>query len=210
MSGLVDPNTVKQLSKIAGVDAIVTGTVTPFGDSIRVSVKVIATDTAKIITASNGDIPKTKAIEDLIERGIETAITSTPTTPKPSVKAQYIAEAQGFLFELQGCKLSGGNVQCKLLVTNNEKVDRELQIYTDYTRIFDNFGNVYGADTVQLGNKKSGWYVELKLVSGIPTKSILDFSNVSPEATSIAALEIGVYSEGKRFTAKFRNIPLSR
>jgi TolB-like protein len=53
MSDLVDPNTVKQLGKIAGVDAIVTGTVTPFEDSIRVSVKVIATDTAKILGVVN-------------------------------------------------------------------------------------------------------------------------------------------------------------
>ena len=36
MSGLVDPKTIKELGRIAGVDAIVTGTITPFGDSVRV------------------------------------------------------------------------------------------------------------------------------------------------------------------------------
>ncbi|MEO0266388.1 MAG: FlgO family outer membrane protein [candidate division WOR-3 bacterium] len=66
MSGLVNPKTVKQLEKIAGVDVIVTGSVTPFGDSIRVSAKVIVTDTARVIGASSGDIPKTKAIEELL------------------------------------------------------------------------------------------------------------------------------------------------
>lgn len=71
-SGLVDPGTIKQLGQIAGVDAIVTGTVTPFGDSIRISGKVIATDTAKVIATAKGDIAKTKAIEELLEKGIET------------------------------------------------------------------------------------------------------------------------------------------
>ncbi|MEW6001964.1 MAG: FlgO family outer membrane protein [Nitrospirota bacterium] len=73
ISGLVDPNTVKKLGQIAGVDAIITGSVTPFGDSIRATVKVIATDTAKMIGAAKGDIAKTKAIEELLARGIESA-----------------------------------------------------------------------------------------------------------------------------------------
>lgn len=72
LSGLVDPTTVKQMGQIAGVDAIVTGSVTPFGDSIRVSAKVIATDTARIIASAKGDLAKTKAIEELLAKGIET------------------------------------------------------------------------------------------------------------------------------------------
>ncbi|MDQ7838693.1 MAG: FlgO family outer membrane protein [Thermodesulfobacteriota bacterium] len=72
ISGLIDPNTVKKLGQIAEVDAIITGSITPFGDSIRATVKVIATDTAKMIGAAKGDIDKTKAIEELLARGIET------------------------------------------------------------------------------------------------------------------------------------------
>jgi TolB-like protein len=71
MSGLVDPNTVKKLGQIAGVDAIVTGTVTAFGDSIRVTCKVIATDTARIIGGSRTDIAKTKTINDLLGSEIQ-------------------------------------------------------------------------------------------------------------------------------------------
>ncbi len=71
MSGLLDPKTVKKLRQIAAVDAIVTGSVTPFGDSVRVSCKVISTDTAKVIGAVKGDIAKTKAIEELLQKGIK-------------------------------------------------------------------------------------------------------------------------------------------
>lgn len=71
-TGIIDPQTAKKLGQIAGVDALITGTVTPFGDSIRISVKVLDTATAKVIGASAGDIARTKAIEELLSRGIET------------------------------------------------------------------------------------------------------------------------------------------
>lgn len=83
-TGIIDPQTARKLGQIAGVDALITGTITPFGDSVRLSVKVLATDTAKIIGASSGDIAKTKAIEELLARGIETGQPSTPQAFVPS------------------------------------------------------------------------------------------------------------------------------
>ena len=51
-SWFLEPKAVEKFGKISGVDAIVTGTVTPLGDSVRVSAKVIAIDTADIIAAA--------------------------------------------------------------------------------------------------------------------------------------------------------------
>jgi hypothetical protein len=224
LSGLVNPETVKQLGKIAGVDAIVTGTVTPFGDSIRVSVKVITTDTAKIITASTGDIPKTKAIEELIAKGIESPTAPaptapvTPTTPKPSRAATYIAKNQDFVFEVKECKLSGDEVQCIFFVTSKER-DREVNIYGSAqgyvnppSRMFDNLGNGYSANKIRVANVEGRSSADITLISEVPTKGILTFSGVSPEATSVSALEISFYnrSENKALKATLRNIPLSR
>jgi len=70
LSGLVDRKTVQKIGTIAGVQCLVTGTLTPFGDSIRLAVKVLDTSTAKVIGGSRGDIAKTKAIEELLIRGI--------------------------------------------------------------------------------------------------------------------------------------------
>src|SRR5579864_936753 len=64
-SGIIDPLTARRLGQIAGVEAIVTGSITPLGDSVRLSVKVLDTGTAKVIGATTGDIPKTKAVEEL-------------------------------------------------------------------------------------------------------------------------------------------------
>jgi TolB-like protein len=71
MSGLADPTTIKKLGKIAGADALVTGSLTPFGDSIRISCKAIDTSTAKVIGVAKGDIAKTDAIATLLKLGIK-------------------------------------------------------------------------------------------------------------------------------------------
>src|SRR5712664_187432 len=46
-TGLIDPETARQLGKIAGVDTLVTGTITSaFGDTVRVLVKALDVETA--------------------------------------------------------------------------------------------------------------------------------------------------------------------
>lgn len=64
--GLIDPATARKLGLIAGVDALLTGTITPFGDSVRLSVKMLDSASAEVIDANRGNIPKTKAIEELL------------------------------------------------------------------------------------------------------------------------------------------------
>ncbi len=39
-TGIIDPDTARKIGKIAGVDGLITGTLTPFGDSIRITLKV--------------------------------------------------------------------------------------------------------------------------------------------------------------------------
>jgi TolB-like protein len=65
-TGLIDPATAKKLGQMIGADALVTGSMTPFSESIRVTVKVIATDTARIVAADDVDLPKTRTISQLM------------------------------------------------------------------------------------------------------------------------------------------------
>ncbi|MCI5207492.1 MAG: hypothetical protein D3910_01570 [Candidatus Electrothrix sp. ATG2] len=83
-TGVINPDTARKLGKIAGVEALVTGTLTPFGDSVRISVKILDTTTAEIVEANRGNIAKTQAIEELLARGIVTvSMTSGSTKPTP-------------------------------------------------------------------------------------------------------------------------------
>src|SRR5262245_23781666 len=52
-TGLIDPATARRLGQIAGAEALLTGSMTPFSESVRIAVKVLATDTARIIAADN-------------------------------------------------------------------------------------------------------------------------------------------------------------
>lgn len=65
-AGLTDTQSVMKLGQIAGLDALVTGTITPFGETVRLSVKVMDASTALIVAAASADIPKTKGIGDLL------------------------------------------------------------------------------------------------------------------------------------------------
>jgi TolB-like protein len=77
-SGLVDPEKAKKLGQFAGLDAIVIGTVTPLSGTIRVTVKVLATDSAKLLAATSADIPKTNSIRDVMGEPEISEPTPTP------------------------------------------------------------------------------------------------------------------------------------
>ncbi len=217
ITGIIDPTTARKLGQIAGVDALVTGTITPFGDSVRISVKILDAATAKVIGASSGDIAKTKAIEELLGKGIETGLSAAPETLEPPSKTQQRVEVQNFVTELQSCKASGQTVTCYLLITNKGN-DKTLYFnYRGYRhiRIIDDAGNEYQATRYQLGDKigeAPHGNVSNLLVSGIPTKINLTIENVSIRPRKIALLEIGCSTGdyGKDFLIQLRNIPLSR
>ncbi len=84
-TGLIDPQTARKLGQIAGVEALITGTITPFGESVRLSAKILDAETAKVIGANTGDIPKTEAIKELLGKSITTD-TGTESDRKTTFK----------------------------------------------------------------------------------------------------------------------------
>lgn len=157
-SGLVDPSTIKKIGQISGVDALITGSVTPFGDNIRVTCKVIATDTAKIITADKTELAKTKAIDELLSRGIQVASSNPsgnqskkqppppiPVFPEIKDKLPDPIEIDNFVFQLKEAKMSSGEVTMVLEATNKLKkrlLDFDFGVRDNY--MTDDFGNTYG------------------------------------------------------------------
>ena len=159
MSGLVDPNTVKKLGQIAGVDAIITGSVTPFGDSIRISCKVIATDTARMITAAKGDIAKTKAIEELLSRGIDTGqVSSSSPSYAPSTGGMQSKRVGDITVTVKRITVAKGRVTVLLDFLNHS--DKNLRLHTrNYgTSLTDEKGNTlsdHGGGGVTLNRNSS-------------------------------------------------------
>jgi len=68
--GLVDPNTIAKLGNVKGIDAIVSGSLTPQGDNMRVFINVLQLETASVIAAVRGDISLNPTIIEMSERGV--------------------------------------------------------------------------------------------------------------------------------------------
>jgi len=93
--GLVDPQNAKKLGQLAGLDAIMFGTVVPFGNGYRLNIKVITTDTAKIVVASRGSFSKSDTLDSLAGVNNEAASSDTTSdqeasdTPPPPKQKKY-------------------------------------------------------------------------------------------------------------------------
>jgi TolB-like protein len=102
-TGLIDPATARKLGKIAGVDALVTGTLTPFGDNVRVTVKVLDSDTADIIDAAKSKFAKTQAIDEMLGKEITVMLpirdNGKKTEASPKIVPPKKGESSGTFFD---------------------------------------------------------------------------------------------------------------
>ena len=130
-NGLIDPSTARELGKVAGVGVLITGTITPFGDTVRLSVKALDSDSARVDAAISRNIPKTPTIIELLNQGPSEAAfpkqqTSTPPKPSTSVvvpdtsstTADRIFESHNVRFEMNSCVRSYTTISCTLSITN--------------------------------------------------------------------------------------------
>ena len=88
VSGLMDPDTVKQLGHFAGVDAIIIGKNTPQLDTVRVTIQVLATDSGKLVGAARGDLSKTVFIQQLLNDDVH----AHEPTPKSEADSNVFAK----------------------------------------------------------------------------------------------------------------------
>jgi len=229
-TGIIDPQTARKLGQIAGVDALITGTITPFGDTVRVTVKILDTNTARVIGATSGDIAKTKAIDELLSKGISGNSQNQGSSTVPVqqsgqgsfLKSAFKVDVNDLTFQVQDCKLTGDKLLCNVLVTNNLE-DRDIYIYTSSydneqmrTRMIDQDGNENGVAIVQTGDRswsteKGQGQLNKIFPSGIPTRVSFWFKNITMPVTSIT-IDIAfatLISGWKYFRAQLKKIPVS-
>ena len=212
-TGLIDPQTARKLGQFAGVDALVTGSITPLGESFRLAVKVLDVETAKMITATSGNIPATPQLIEIENRSISGSSGNRERTTTPPSEPTQSASAKGFTFSNPSCKRAGTTVTCNLLITSNGE-DRYLSFYADWnnnqTKIIDDIGNEYTARKAQLGEENTTQYISNTFLSDIATKVWFRFDEVASEATTVSFVFCGS-SNGLHtpFYVKFRNLPIT-
>jgi peroxiredoxin/TolB-like protein len=116
--GLVNPENAKKLGQFAGVDAILTGTVTILDDSFILVVKAISSDTAEVVAAGKITSKQTVEIQQLLKRGVEASGASIPSASgAPVVPAlnRIGSLSVGDTFELKFRSTDGRDVDLSAL-----------------------------------------------------------------------------------------------
>ena len=68
--GIIEEKGIKKMGQVLGVDAIVTGSMTDLGNTIKINARLIGVESAKIFAVAATDIPKTGMVADLIAKKV--------------------------------------------------------------------------------------------------------------------------------------------
>lgn len=91
MPDTLTPDAVKKIGQAANVDVLITGVVTPLGDTLRISCRIIDADTARVIGSFRGDLNRTKALDTLLAGNAEPGV---KPAQEPSEKSATIAASR--------------------------------------------------------------------------------------------------------------------
>lgn len=214
VTGLIDPATARKLGQIAGVDALVTGTITPFSDSVRLTAKVLDLSTARALGVSAIDLPRTKAIDDLLGRNIDVPGTNETGSKSAANSATSPArlpsvEQNDLLFVIKACAAKGEHVICSGSVTNKNNKIRNFAvgIRQGRTAIIDNNGNSYDSDRAAIGQMDG--VNQTQLMPDLPTNFYIEFPRADSSATQVN-LVLSYVEYINEYRVLIRNIPLKQ
>lgn len=161
-TGLLNPKTTKKLGDMSGVQALAIGTITVIGDRIRINARLVETSSARTISAAAVWIPKTQALNELLESPIESgplcggALGATTQGSKGNVtgsvgfnspklsnrKGSYSAE--GLRFFVQNISRTSDSTAVNLVlgIVNENKESLPLIFVRPRASLVDNNGNV--------------------------------------------------------------------
>jgi TolB-like protein len=215
-TGIIDPATARKLGQVAGVDALVTGTLAPLSDSVHISAKVLDTETAKMLGGVTVDIPKTRTVEELLANGVSNcgptptrdqngaqgSETATPSSQK--VNTVSTAQIGSFKFSVQACRRDGDRVGCFGSVVNQDSTAKPLEFLSDArSYMIDNLGNESQQSYVRFQLGSGGGFAELE--PQLPMNIWISAPGLPNEGTSVSLVLSTQQPSGK---ITFRNIPI--
>ncbi len=222
-TGVIDASTAKQVGKVVGVDAVVTGSITDLQSYVAINCRLIDVITGKIFAAAQAQIVKDDDVKkvlatrtahplgDRAEDSDESADGSTRPSAHLPQSTSRIELAQGFQFELDGCRFVGDAVVCEVLITNLEG-DRDLLFLPRDSRLIDSSGNEALAEQLTVGARRFEAWIrgQVSLASGILTRVHLRFEGIKPSSNRASLVEVVSNLKGELIRVQFRNVPLSR
>ncbi|MEM1182764.1 MAG: FlgO family outer membrane protein [Acidobacteriota bacterium] len=140
--GLIDPSSVRELGELAGVEALVTGTITPLGDTVRIAAKILDVNTARVIGSVRGNIAKTQPIAELLKVGLAEGTSASGASGNSSSESNRSRRSSTTPFDSSKFRvdfgslksLDGGKRLLAPLVIEN-KTDKLLHVWVEQATI---------------------------------------------------------------------------
>lgn len=199
--GLIDTATGQKLGKIAGTEVLVVGTVMPSSMTIRLDIKAIDLQTAKVITGGSAGLARLGLIQRLANESLdgETAtaseggnvsVSQNSADKSPRTPAR-VRRDQGVLFELDGCSLSGDAMTCSVTVTSDR--DRWFSISFG-SRAWNESGGEFGASEGVIANSRASSSENSctikQILKNVPTQTSLTFAQYGNDESMVERLRL--------------------
>jgi len=215
-SGVIDPATARELGKIAGVKALVTGSLVPIGDQVDLTVKVLDTETANILLAKTKKLAKTEALIQLMERNVVSADSNPDLKENNQASSKekrtkgsggFEKERANLRIKLLKCKLKEDSIRCIFDATNTGKEDNFAPNLYKQSYIYDENLDQYNATVVAIGGAIAGDHykkINTYLAPDETEKGFLDFSGFTSNPKKIT---LSIVFDGARKYV-FNDVPI--
>lgn len=215
--GFIEEKGIKKMGQVLGVDAIVTGSMTDLGNTVKINARMIAVESAKVFAVAATDIPKTVMVFDLMakqveERQPEVKAPSALTVQSGKEEAKRKEETTFFkndLFKItvKSLKKTGNTIELALLYENIVKKNIKVSLKSAY--LSDENGERWELKELH-GIERSSFFPITDFPQNLPAlvKLIFSAEDGSPNGTAFTAA-IDHLSDAQHFQAVIRNIPIT-
>ncbi len=222
LSDLFDPESVKRVGKILGTDTLVVGTMAEVETTVDLNIRLIQVGTGIVIAMASKKLLTTGEIQEKLGQKLtrQRQVAGKVVEIGKEETSLPSKSVDNLVFTLKECKYSGGPATCSFTVTNKSQTDSvKIKIYGNFaslgdlkSRLYDDLGNEYRAESITFGDKSSRSSVTKELPPRTVINLILKFEGVSPEAKlakSIVVL-VRIGRSRKRIKLLFQDVPLTR
>ena len=208
-SGLLDPDALHAVARLAGVEALITGRMTRLGDRVQVTLLALRTASAEILASDEVEIPRTATIAELERRpltGSSPADCATPTITLEGPARQQV-ETHDFQLALHGCRWAQGAVECGIAVRNVGD-ERNLLLTGRSLLVFGEGSQATASRLFLNGEWATGLLsrVGSPLLPGVSSTLGVVFEGVPESVETLRLLKLDFYG----FDVGFSDIPLDR
>lgn len=202
-SELVDPEHVREVGRMLGAEALVTGSLSNLGTVVDIDARVILIESLRVFPGARVSVSKDRVVEDLLAAGV------SPSRPikgdrarGPGDESPLIFREKRFEMEALGAELIGGEIRVTLTYMSREKNPRRHSFSPSRHFVVDDSGNRYHGVDTSFGRSRT-------FVEAVPERFWISFGQVLIEPVSVSVSLQWSFGVVDHVWATLRDIPVS-